>query len=93
MRGVSNAGVRDQVVAFCSPAALREPLVRNISRNQDLAPSLQVLVPAAVLVCLCEALGMDPHEVVSLIQRAKSDVDSPYANQWRAMEAYARGEL
>lgn len=89
----SLAGIRDQVSGESRALALLKPLVKNISANQDLPPAQQVLVPAAVLVCLCDALQTDPHEVVNQIMRARKDMNSAFQNQWAAMVEYAKGEI
>jgi len=68
-------------------------MVRAIDTNQNEPPHLQIMAPAAALVCLCEAIGIDPVDVVMLVRRMANHVDSPYASQWRGMKAYAQGEL
>lgn len=86
-------GIRDQVSMFSRAYDLIEPMVGTISANQDKPPVHQIMEPAAVLVCLCDALDIDPHAVVSQIQRARKDMNSTFRNEWAAMVAYAKGEL
>jgi hypothetical protein len=91
--GVSKPGLRDRIRAWCSPAPLRTLIVAMTTVVQDDPPEYQLLAPATLLVVYAEALGMDPHDLVTQVQRAKSHVSGPFSNEWRAMEAYAKGEL
>lgn len=89
----SSASIRDRVAYFSDALALIKPLITNINGNQDLSAELQILTPAAVLVCFCDALDMDPVTVVEQIRRARSDLTSPFHYEWKAMTEFARGEL
>lgn len=91
MKSVS--AIVDSIRWFSNAALLRPTVVRTISANQDQPPATQVLGTAAALVALCEGVGIDPHHVVSQINRAKSNVDSPFNSTWRGMVEYAKGEL
>lgn len=89
----SNASIRDQVALFSGALSLIEPMIMRITNSQDLPSDQQILVPAAVLVCFCDALDMDPVVVVEQIRRARGDMNSAFHNEWAAMVEYARGEL
>lgn len=73
--------------------AIRPLMVGLVDHLQDRAPQFQILVPALTFHCMCRGVGIDPHEVLQLIERMEKDVDGPFANQWAAMRAYAAGEL
>lgn len=85
--------IRDQLSFLSNAAGLRAPLVKTVSAVQDYEPHLQLLGIAATLVCLADAIGINPHDLISRAQRAAADIDGPFANQWQAMRDYARGEL
>lgn len=85
--------IRDGVSFFSSPAALRAPMVKAISAVQDAKPEEQILSLAAALVCLADAVGLNPHEIINRVYRAATDIDGPFAVHWQAMREYARGEL
>lgn len=89
----SNLGIRDRVSFFSDAISLLEPIITGITNMQDAPAEHQILAPAAVLVCLCDSVGIDPHIVVNQIQRARSQMNSPFHNEWRAMVAYGEGEL
>ena len=90
---ISNAGLRDKVNYFTDVVALRRYFMMVVDCLQREPPDAQLLGPAAALVVLAEAVGIDPHEVVSIVQRAEKDIDGPFATQWQAMREYARGEF
>lgn len=85
--------VVDAVRWFSEHSALRKPMVRIISAVQDYRPDVRVLAPAAVLVCVCDALGLNPHDVIQQIYNAKRNVDGPFTHQYGAMTEYAKGEI
>lgn len=85
--------IRDRVFEFGNVGALREPLVAVIDKLQDMPPQLQIIVPAVTFLCLCRGVGINPIEVLQLVERMEKPVDGPFANQWAAMKAYAAGEL
>lgn len=61
--------------------------------GQKLPPHLQIIGQAASLVTLCEAIGLDTHDVLQIIQNMKADLDAPFAHTINAAKDYARGEL
>lgn len=85
--------VRDSLAYFSNGAGLREPMVSVISANQSLAPHVQILAAACALMVMCEGVDYDAHQVLSQINRAKDDMDTPFSHQWKAMLEYAKGEL
>lgn len=87
------SSIRDGVNWFSSPSALRAPMVKAITAVQDEKPEVQILSLAAALVCLADAIGVNPFQLINQVQRAASDIDGPFAVHWQAMRDYARGEL
>lgn len=85
--------VRDSLAFFSNGAGLREPMVAVIDVNQSLAPHVQILAAATALMVMCEGIDYDPHQVLAQLDRAKSNIDAPFANQYQAMREYARGEF
>jgi hypothetical protein len=90
---VSRRSLRDRVLEFGDHGALRQPLVTLVDKLQDMPPALQILAPAATFVCMCRGAGLEPAEVLQLTERMERPIDGPFANQWAAMRAYAKGEL
>ena len=78
---------------FDRPTTLREPIVRLISANQKEPPHHQVMALALTLELVCRAIDMDAVGIVERARRMVNDVDGPFANQWQAMTAYAKGEI
>lgn len=74
-------------------APVRHAMVRTISANQDQPPAVQVFAVACALVALCDALSIDPHEMVTRIRVMEKALTGPYGHQFEAMKDYARGEL
>jgi len=89
----SSQSVRDKLSAFSNGAGLRQPMVKAISAVQDFQPHVQILSLAIALEVLCDGIGKDAHEVVSMINRAKADTDAPFAGQYQAMRNYSQGEF
>lgn len=89
---VSDAGIRDQVV-FASPAALRVPAFRVIDRTDGLPPGEQLLGTALAVVAMCEAIGMNPHELIVVARNAMADVEGPFTYHLQAIRDYAKHEI
>jgi hypothetical protein len=85
--------LKDSLRWFSNAPALRTPFVLAVDALQREPGVVQVMTPAVMLVCFCDALGIDPQEVVSQVKRMQRDLDGPFATQWAAMRAYAKGEL
>lgn len=85
--------IQDAMRWFDAPRELREPIVACIDANQRRPKHIAALAPVATAVIVCEALGVDPHDMVKLIRNMESDLESPFAVEFRAMKDYARGEL
>lgn len=85
--------VRDGVVFSLSAAALRKPAFAVINRIQSRTPSEQIAATAVALVAMSEAVGLDPHDLVSRGRRMMSDVDGLFTAEIGAIKAYAAAEI
>lgn len=85
--------LRDRVMWFSAPRLLRVPMIKVIDSIQDYPGHEQILSSALAFYALCQGTGIDYIEVMQQIERMERDVDAPYANQFKAMMAYAKGEL
>ena len=85
--------VKDRIGFFHDATGLRTPAFKVINLVQDEDPANQILATATALVALCEAIGADPHDLISKINRAKHHIDGPFSTQYRAIVEYARGEF
>jgi len=81
-------GVRTAHVA----SRLRAPAFGVIRRIQDVHPSDQILATAVALAAMCEATGLDMHDLVSQAKRAVPDVSS-FSPHISAIRDYAATEL
>lgn len=71
----------------------RAAMYGYLQSGQDLPPHLQIIGQAASLVTMCEAIGLEPHDVLNTIANMKSNLDAPFAHTIDAAKAYAVGEL
>lgn len=85
--------LQDRLAWFSEVAALRPLMVLIIDRVQHLPGQFQIYAAGITFYCLCKGAGVDPHEMVTRLQRMERDVDAPFANQFQAMLNYAKGEL
>ncbi len=85
--------IRDRVLWFNAPRLLRVPMIKVIDSIQDEPGQIQILSTALAFYALCRGTDIDYVEVIRMIERMEKDIDAPYANQLKAMIAYARGEL
>ena len=85
--------VRDRIDLFSNASQLRKPAFKIISQIQEEDPAIQILSAASALSAMCEAIGYNPHDVVSRINRAKRHIDAPFSNEYQAMVEYAKGEF
>ncbi len=86
-------GLRDRVMWFSAPRVLRVPMIKVIDVIQDYPGQIQILSSALAFYALCKGTDIDYIEVIQMIERMEKDIDAPYANQFKAMMAYAKGEL
>ena len=85
--------LQDRISWFSEVASLRPLLVTLVDATQEYPGHWQVLAQGLALHCLCRGAGINPHEILHQIERMERDVDAPFANQFRAMKEYAKGEL
>jgi len=85
--------VKDRVGFFNDASSLRAPAFKIINLIQEEDPANQILATATALVALAEAINVDPHDLISKINRAKRHIDSPFSTEYRAIGAYAKGEF
>jgi hypothetical protein len=90
---MSSRSLRDRLLEFGNVGALRPLMVGNVDYVQDLPPAMQLLVPMLTAFCLAKGAGIEPRDVLTQIEKMARAVDGPFANQWAAMVAYAKGEL
>ncbi len=89
----SSAGLRDRITWFSAPRILRVPMITVIDSIQDLPGEQQILSSGLAFYALCKGAGVDYIETVRMIERMENHINAPYANQFKAMMAYAEGEL
>ncbi len=85
--------LQDRLSWFSEVAALRPMMVGIIDRIQGFPGHFQVYAAGITFYCLCKGAGVDPHEMVTRLQRMEKDVDAPFAREFAAMLEYAKGEL
>jgi hypothetical protein len=68
-------------------------MIKVIDSIQDEPGQIQILASALAFYALCKGTGIDYIEVIRMLERMESHIDAPYANQLKAMVAYAKGEL
>lgn len=74
------------------PDRMRQNMYGVLSKLQDV-PEQQVQATAMCLYCMCKALGLDMRRLLTSVERMAEDLDGPYTNTFRALEAYAREEI
>ena len=82
----------DKLTTGGDPERLRQAAYRVITRTQD-QPDVQLKGVALALVAACRALNVDIRQLLVSCERMVDDLDGPYTTQFRALEAYARGEM
>lgn len=90
---VTKRTVRERIGFFNDAAPLRVPAFKVINLVQDEDPAVQILATATALTALCEAVGVDPHDLLQKIDRAKRHIDGPFSSHYRAIVEYAKGEF
>ncbi len=88
-----SSGLRNRVRWFSAPRVLRVPMIKVIDSIQDETGEIQILSAALAFYALCKGTDINYIEVIEMIERMESHIDGPYANQFKAMMAYAKGEL
>ena len=89
----SDGTTADKIRWFSNGAALRAPMIKAINGVDTQPPHLQVLGLAAALAVMCDALELDPHDVVNQIRNATKNIDAAYTGQYAAMKNYVNGEF
>jgi hypothetical protein len=85
--------IRSQIGFFNSVSGIRQPAFAVINAVQDAAPADQILAVATALTAMATAIGLDPHDLIQKIDRARRHIDGPFQTHFKAIEAYAKGEL
>lgn len=84
--------IRDQLAVGHNAERLRRAAFRVIDRTQD-DPAAQIRGTAVALVALCQATNVNIRDLLVSTEGMVNDLDSPFASQMRAIEAYARNEI
>lgn len=85
--------IRTRIGYFHDAAPLRVPAFKVIDQVQTEDADVQLLGVATALYAMCEALGLDPHDLLQKIARAKNHIDGPFTTHYAAIREYAKGEL
>lgn len=85
---------RDKLIGMCAthPTAMRTAMYKVISNSQD-TPEVQVQAMGMALVATCSALGINVRDLLETVERMRDDLEGPFSSTFRALEAYARGEI
>ena len=63
-RPMSLNAIRDGIRWFSNAKLLRKPLVAHFNCNQQRDPHVQVWAVSAAFYLMCEAAGIDPHDMI-----------------------------
>lgn len=85
--------IRDQISFLCSPAKVRVPAFQVINRLDGQAPGSQLMGAAVAVVAMAEAVGINPHDLITRANKCMSEVDGPYTTHIKAIREYAAGEI
>ena len=85
--------IRTRIGFFNDAAPLREPAFRVINLIQDEQADVQILALATSLYAVCDALQLDPHDLLQKVDRARHHIDGPFQSHFKAIREYAQGEL
>lgn len=85
--------LQDRISWFSQVAALRPLLVRVLCSIDEVPSHFQVMAFGLTLHCVCRAAGINPHDILTKIQRMERDVDGPFSKEFRAMQEYVKGEF
>ena len=85
---------RDRLIGMAAthPDAMRQAMYAVIDKTQD-KPEVQVQAIAMALVAVCDAVDIDIKDILNTVEQMRADLDGPFASTFRALEAYARGEI
>ena len=85
--------IRDGVAFRSSLRPLKEPSFRVIAALQDVEASVQIDALALTLTLMADAVGLDPHALITRARRQIADADAVKNPHLEAVRDYAAGEL
>ena len=85
--------IRDQITFDPDLTFIRKAAFLVIDRVQGMDPGDQLMGSAVAVVAMAEALGLDPHDLITRSQNAMGAVEGPFTHQVQAIRDYARNEL
>ena len=85
--------IRDRVVGFSSPSALREPIFKLLAGNQKESAEILVMAPAVYLILVCAELDICVREFLQRAERVVKDADHVYSHHMNAVRDYIQEEL
>lgn len=93
VKSVTLGNIFDGVSFLSDVRPIEKPMFAAVSAVQDLPPKYQIAALMAAAKVLCDAVEYDPHKLLDQMDRAQSDLDSPFHHQWKALREYARNEF
>ena len=85
--------VRDQVRFNTTVASIRQPAFEVINRMQRHTPGTQLTATAVALTVMAEAVGLDPHDLITRAKRMAGPADTPFSPEIGAIREYASNEI
>jgi hypothetical protein len=73
------------------PVLFRQQAYAVIDRTQD-HPEMSLQAIGLTLYAMCEALDVDIRELLTAVERIKTEQDGPFVYVFRAIEEYTRNE-
>ncbi len=83
---------RDKLFGGTDPVRLRNATYHVIDRTQD-DMEVQLKAVGLAFFCMCDALKVDPRELLVACERMRDAQDGPHVPTFRAIEEYTQTEL
>lgn len=85
--------IRSRLSAASASAPLRQPAWAIVDRLQFFPAEVQLDALWITAVAMAEAVGLNPHDMVSRAKRIIPEAEGPFTEHLQAARDYAKGEL
>lgn len=85
--------IRDSLAFASSPEPIRLGAFDAVAALQGRPPATQLDALFAAAVAMSQALGVDPHDMVTRAKRVLPDLEGGYTMHVQALRDYAREEI